>query len=345
MTTTEAMEDTRSKVASMMNADQPKEIIFTKGCTEGINIVANGFAKALLEPGDEIIISQLEHHANIVPWQMTCRHSGAVLKVAPITQNHELDMDQLENMINDRTKIISVSHSSHVLGSILPIREIAAMAHKRNIAVFADGAQAAPHMPVDMQQLDCDFYAFSGHKMGSPTGVGVLYGKEKWLNQIAPLLGGGEMTKEVTFEHSTFSEIPTKFEGGTTHFAGIIATGSLVDYLQELDMQKSSEYEEELLYYCIEKLSKLERVKIFGNAPDKEPLVSFDIEGMDVKQLEKYLNDEWGIAVRAGQLTAQPLMKLLGVKGLLRASFSYYNTYDEVDTFVEAVNAFIEEKS
>lgn len=344
-TTTEEMEDSRSKVASMINAEQSKEIIFTKGCTESINIVANGFARALLQPGDEIIISQLEHHANIVPWQMACRLSGAVLKVAPITPNDELDLNQLESMINNRTKIISVCHSSHVLGSVLPIEKITALAHKRDIAVLADGAQAAPHMPIDMQKLNCDFYTFSGHKMGSPTGIGVLYGKEKWLNKIAPIEGGGEMAKEVSFEHSTYAEIPTKFEAGTTHFAGIIALGSLVNYLQELDMERSSEYEKELLYYCIEKLSALERVNIFGKAQEKEPVVSFNIEGMDVKKLEKYLNEKWGIAVKAGQLTAQPLMKILGVQSLVRASFCYYNTFDEVDTFIDAVKAFIEEKS
>lgn len=246
-------------------------------------------------------------------------------------------------MINGKTRIISVSHSSHVLGSILPINQIAEIAHKRGIAVLADGAQAAPHMPVNMQELDCDFYSFSGHKMGSPTGVGVLYGKEKWLNKIAPLMGGGEMAKEVTFKKSTYAEIPTRFEGGTTPFADIIAFGSLVDYLEEIGQENIEQYELELLSYATEKLSKIERVKIYGNAPEKEPVLSFDIEGANMKKLEKYMNDEWSIAVRAGQLTAQPLMKLLGVQSLIRASFCFYNTFDEVDTFIEAVNAFIAE--
>jgi cysteine desulfurase/selenocysteine lyase len=341
---TEAMEDVRAKIAKMIGAEKPKEVIFTKGCTEAINIVANGFSRSLLNAGDEIIISQLEHHANIVPWHMACRLSGAVLKVAPLTPDDDLDLNQLESMITDRTKIISVSHSSHVLGTIFPIKQIAEIAHKRGIALLADGAQAAPHMPVNMQELDCDFYSIAGHKMGTPTGLGFLYGKEEWLNKIAPLQGGGEMAKEVTFESSAYAEIPTKFEGGTTAFAQIIATGTLVDYLHELDMGKTAQYEEELLYYAVDKLSKVDRVNIFGKAPEKEPLVSFNIEGLDVKKLESYLNAEWGIAVRAGELTAQPLMKLLGAKSLIRASFGYYNTFDEIDTFIDAVETFIKEQ-
>jgi cysteine desulfurase/selenocysteine lyase len=341
---TEAMENTRAKVARMMGAKKSKEIIFTRGCTEGINIVAHGFALSLLKPDDEIIISELEHHANIVPWQMACQITGAVLKVASLTQNGELDLNQLENMISDCTKIISVSHSSHVLGSIFPIKEIAALAHKRGIAVFVDGAQAIPHMPVNVDELDCDFYAFSCHKMGSPTGLGVLYGKETWLQKIAPGMGGGEMASEVTFEHSTYAQIPTKFEAGTQPFAEIIAFGSLIDYLEDIGREACAKYEQELLSYATKKLAGIESIKIYGLATEKEPVVSFDIHGLEVKKLEKYLNDEWSIAVRAGQLTAQPLMKSLGVKGLLRASLCFYNTFDEIDIFVEAVESFIKNK-
>jgi cysteine desulfurase/selenocysteine lyase len=340
---TDALEDARSKAATLMGA-RTREIIFTRGCTEGINIVTHGFALALLKPDDEIIISELEHHANIVPWQMACQISGAVLKVVSLTPDGELDMNQLENMISERTKIISVSHSSHVLGTIFPIKEITALAHEHGVAVFVDGAQAIPHMPVNVQELDCDFYAFSCHKMGSPTGLGVLYGKEKWLNKIAPGLGGGEMAKEVTFERSTYAEIPTKFEAGTQPFAEIIAFGSLIDYLEGIGREQCAKYEQQLLSYATEKLSAIEGVKIYGQAAEREPVISFDIKGAQVKKLEKYLNDEWSIAVRAGELTAQPLMKFLGVKGLLRASLCFYNTFDEIDIFVQAVESFIAEK-
>ena len=344
-TTTELMEDVRAAVAKMMNASDAKEIIFTKGCTEGINIVANGFARAILKPGDEIVISQFEHHANIVPWILACNSTGAVLKVAPISKTDELDLDALENLITDKTRIISVSHTSHVLGSVLPISKIAAMAHKRGIAVLADGVQAAPHMTVDFQELDCDFYTFAVHKMGGPTGVGVLYGKEKWLNKIAPLNGGGEMAKEVTFERCSYADIPTKFEGGTTNFADIIAFGALIDYLEQVGQDKIENYEKALLRYATEKIAAIPGVKVYGKAPEKEPVLSFEILGQDVKKLEKYLNDEWSIAVKAGELSAQPLMKILDVKGLIRASFTFYNTKDEVDTFIEAVKTFIHKYS
>lgn len=341
---TQMMEESREKVAKLMNAANPEEIVFTKGCTEGINIVANGFSRAILKPGDEIVISQLEHHANIVPWQVAYQLTGAKLKVAPLTPADELDIQALENMITDKTRIVSVSHSSHVLGTIQPIQKIAALAHKKGVPLLADGAQTAPHMPIDMQELDCDFYTFSGHKMGSPTGVGVLYGKEEWLNKIAPLNGGGEMSKEVEFEKSKYASIPTKFEGGTSPFADIIAFGTTVDYVSALGMEKIEKYELELLYYMTEKLSEIDRVKIYGKAPEKEPVLSFTVEGMDVKKLEKYLNDEWSIAVKAGDLTAQPLLKVLGVESLIRASLCYYNTVSEVDTFIEAVQTFISKK-
>ena len=341
---TEMVEEAREKVAKLMKAASPKEIIFTKGCTEAINVVAHGFARAILKAGDEIIITQLEHHANIVPWQMASELTGAKLKVVPITPSDEVDMQALEDMITDKTKIISVSHSSHVLGTILPVREIAAIAHRRGIALLADGAQTAPHMPVDMQELDCDFYTFSGHKMGSPTGVGVLYGKEQWLNKIAPLNGGAEMAQQVTFETSKYASIPTKFEAGTTPFADIIAFGTTIDYVSALGMESIEQYELELLHYSTDKLSEIDRVTIYGTAAHKEPLISFKLEGLDVKELEKYLNDNWSIAVKAGQLTAQPLLNVLGVQSLIRASFCYYNTVDEIDTFVEAVKAFISEK-
>ncbi|RYZ00777.1 MAG: cysteine desulfurase [Chitinophagaceae bacterium] len=341
---TELKEEARKKLASFMGAGSETEIIFTKGCTEGINIVANGMAQALLQEGDEIILTQLEHHANIVPWLMAGQLTGAVIRVAPINAAGEVDLDALESLIGDRTRMISVPHSSHVLGSILPIREIAALAHRRGIPVLADGAQAAPHMPVNMQELDCDFYVFSGHKMGTPSGVGVLYGRSEWLGRIAPLIGGGDMSEEVSFSSCSYADAPKKFEGGTQSFADIIAMGPLIDYLNELDMHRTSKYEQDLLHYATEKFAALDRVVLHGTSKDKEPVLSFAIAGGDVKKLEKYLDAEWGIAIRAGDLTARPLMQHLGVKGLARASFTFYNTYAEIDTLTEAVETFIREK-
>ncbi|TCJ13147.1 cysteine desulfurase [Flaviaesturariibacter flavus] len=339
--TTKLRDEARKKMAKMIGAASEKEIVFTKGCTEGINIIANGLAQTLLEEGDEMIVSQLEHHANIVPWLMAGQITGALLKVAPITASGELDLDALESGIGPRTRVISVSHSSHVLGTIFPVKEIAALAKRHDCILVVDGAQAAPHMPIDMQELGCDFYVFSCHKMGSPTGVGVLYGKEERLNELAPLVGGGEMTKDVRFDGCTYADAPNKFEGGTQPFADIIATGTLVDYLQELDMHKSSKYEQALLRYATGKLGAIDRLVIHGTAPEKEPLLSFELAGLDVKKLERYLDKEWNIAIRAGELTAQPLMRHLGVPGLARVSFAFYNTYKEIDTLVEAIRAFI----
>jgi cysteine desulfurase/selenocysteine lyase len=342
--TTELKEEARKKMAKMIGASSEKEVIFTKGCTEGINIVANGLAQTLLEEGDEVILTQLEHHANIVPWQMACQLVGASLKVAPITREGEIDMNALEELINGRTRVISVSHSSHVLGTILPVKEIAALAKRHKIIFVVDGAQAAPHMPVNMQDLGCDFYTFSCHKMGSPTGVGVLWGKEERLNELAPLIGGGEMAKTVAFEECGYADLPTKFEGGTQSFADIIATGTLVDYLEDLGRETTAKYEQALLDYATKKLTLIDRLVIHGTAKEKEPLISFDLPGMDIKKLETYMDKEWGIAIRAGQLTAQPLMKHLGVKGLARVSFTFYNTYKEIDTVAEAIGEFVRKK-
>jgi cysteine desulfurase/selenocysteine lyase len=342
--TTELRDEARKKMAGFLKSGSEKEIVFTKGCTEGLNIVANGIAQSILQPGDEIILTQLEHHANIVPWLMAGQLTGAVIKVAPITEKGELDMNALEDMIGPKTRVISLPHSSHVLGTILPVREVAALAHRRDIAVVVDGAQAAPHMPVNVQELDGDFYTISCHKMGSPTGVGVLYGKQPWLERIAPLIGGGEMAEDVSFESCTYVDPPTKFEGGTQPFADIIATSTLIDFLNDIDMQKSSKYEQALLEYATEKLQAIDRLLIHGTAPEKEPLIAFELAGMDVKKLEQYLDKEWGIAIRAGELTAKPLMKHLGVEGLARISFAFYNTYDEIDTVAAAIQAFIKKE-
>ncbi len=338
---TEAVEEARQKMADMLNAKDKKEIIFVRGATEAINIVALAFERAFLSDGDEILITMLEHHANIVPWQLACQKTGAVLKVAPITKTGELDLEEFESMISDRTKIISFSHSSHVLGTILPAKEICKIAHKRNIPVFVDGAQAAPHMPIDLQDIDCDFYGFSVHKMGGPTGIGVLYGKTDWLDKMPPHHGGSEMADTVTFKKTTYAELPQKFEAGTTAFADIIATGALIDYLNSIGREAIEAYEQELLSYALEKLRSIEGLHIIGSAKEKEPLTTFTIDGVDVKDLEKYLNNEHNIAVRAGKLSAQPLMKFLNIEKAIRASYAWFNTKEEIDALVTAIQAYM----
>jgi cysteine desulfurase/selenocysteine lyase len=338
---TEMMEEARNKMAVFINARSEKEIVFNRGCTEGINMVAGGFERGLLKAGDEILITALEHHANIVPWQMACEQTGAVLKVVPITSSGEIDLNVYETAITDKTKIIAFSHSSHVLGTMLPAKEMVAIAHKRNIPVMLDGAQTAPHKPIDMQDLDCDFYVFSGHKMGMPSGVGVLFGKEEWMKKLPPYEGGADMTEKVTFEKPSYAKGRMKFEAGTMPFAEIIGLGTLLDFLQELDMNKTSAYETELMEYATTLLSSIDGVKIMGSAAEKEPVISFNIAGKDVKELEQFLNNEYNISVRAGDLTAQPLMNILGVKALLRVSFCYYNTTEEIDILAGAVEEFM----
>lgn len=336
---TQAVEEARKKIAKFFGASE-KEIVFTRGCTESINIVAGGFAK-LLKKNDEILITQLEHHANIVPWQMACELSNAQLKVVPILPNGELDMNAYSNMLSDKTKVVAVAHSPNALGTIFPVKEICRLAHKYDAAVLVDGAQAAPHMPVNVKDLDSDFYVMSGHKMGAPTGIGILHGKKKWLEKLPPFEGGSDMAKEVSFEKFTYQGIPQKFEAGTTPFAEIIAFGTLIDFVNKLDIEKTSKYEQSLLKYATEKLSTIAELTIVGTAPEKERVLSFHLNKKDVKKLEKYLDEEHNIFVRAGDLSTQPLMKVLGVKGLLRASMCYYNTRVEIDTFVAAVKNFL----
>ncbi|HWJ90085.1 MAG TPA: SufS family cysteine desulfurase [Flavisolibacter sp.] len=338
---TKELEETRKKTADFIGAGSPQEIIFTRGCTESINIVATGFARGILEKGDEILITQLEHHANIIPWQMACETTGAKLVVAPIRKNGELDLEAFAKLINTKTKLISVLHSSHVMGTILPIREITRLAHKKDIPVLVDGAQSAPHMPVNMRELDCDFYTFSGHKMGTPSGVGVLYGRKQWLDKLPPGQGGGDMASKVTFEKSEYADLPEKFEAGTAPFAEIISFGALIDYLNELDMEKTSAYEKELMHYAEEKLSLIDGLTIMGSAEEREPVLSFAIDGVKMKKLEKEMSDEYNIMIRSGDLTAQPLLEVLGVKELARISFCYYNTKGEVDYFVAALRNFL----
>ena len=338
---TEAYDATRKKVANWINAKSEKEIVFVKSATEGINVVALAFERGILKADDEILITALEHHANIVPWQIACQQTGAKLIVAPINETGDLEMDKFEKLITDKTKIISVSHSSNVLGTILPIKAIVKLARKQNIPVMVDGAQMAPHSPLDMQDLGCDFYTFSGHKMGSASGVGILYGKTEWLEKLHPHHGGSEMAQKVTFEKTDYKSDFQKFEAGTSAFAEIIAFGSLVDYIQELGTQKLADYEQELLTYATEKLRTFENLKIIGTSEEKEPVISFYIEGQDMKKLEKYLNDEANIAVRAGKLSAETLLSYLNVPVLLRVSLCYFNTREEIDTLVKVMQDFL----
>lgn len=341
---TSRIEEVRKKVAAFIGASSEKNIVFTRGCTESINIVAGGFAKGILKKGDEILITSLEHHANIVPWQMACELSGAILKVVPLIDTGEVDIKAYKQMLTDKTKIVAMVHASHVLGTILPVKQMIKWAHEKNIPVMLDGAQAIPHMPLDIQELDCDFYTFSVHKMGGPTGLGVLYGKKKWLDQIPAFEGGGDMTKKVTFEKYEYAEVPQKFEAGTMPFAEVIAFDALIDFLEKINMGKMFQYEQDLLHYTEKEFNQIEGLYMMGSSADKEAVISFHIGDNDVKLLEKYLSNDHNIFVRAGELSAQPLMKLLGVKGLLRVSFCYYNTKDEVDTLVKALKTYLRNK-
>jgi cysteine desulfurase/selenocysteine lyase len=342
---TEAYEETRAKFAKFLNAKDPKEIVFTPSCTASINMVANGFARAFLKEGDEILISTMEHHSNIIPWQMACEQTGAKLVISPIKSSGELDMNAYAALLSEKTKIVSICHSSNVLGTITPVNDIVRLAHAKNIPVLIDGAQTAPHMKVDMQEIDCEYFVFSVHKMGGPAGVGVLYGKSEWLDKLPPEWGGEAMATEVTFSKATYQPAPKKFEAGTPPFEEIVACSVLIDYVEAVDLHKAEKYEVELMEYATERLSEIKGVKIYGVAPVKEPVVSFDLEGMDVKELESFLNDEYNIAVKAGDLTAQPLMSHLGVKGLLRLAFCYYNTPEEIDIFIDAVKHFVNTRS
>lgn len=349
MAITEQLDQTRQQVADMINASKD-EVVFVRGCTEGINLVATCFERAILQPGDEIIITMMAHHSNYLPWEMACHQTKAVLKVLPITPSGEIDLNQLQDALTDKTRLIAIEHSSHVLGTINPVEKIVQMAHQRNIAVLVDGAQAAPHMPVDMRELGCDFYTFSGHKMGSPSGVGVLYGRKEWLEKLPPYQLGEDMEKTVSIARtfstpkSSFKPAPQKFEAGTPPFVEIIAFGSVIEYLQGIGQQRIADYEQELLHYTVGKLESLDRVHIIGSAPEKEPLISFTIDGISAKKAESWFNEHTGIALRAGDLSSQPLMKALSLEGVLRISMGFYNTPQEVDQFLDALQACIREQ-
>ncbi|SHH07163.1 aminotransferase class V-fold PLP-dependent enzyme [Flagellimonas flava] len=332
---TDAYEAARKKIQTHFNIAKAHEVILTSGTTHSINLVANGFT-AFVKEGDEILVSAMEHHSNIVPWQMLCERTGGVLKVIPMDLNGELVMEEYHKLLSDRTKLVFCNHVSNALGTINPIKEIIDAAHRMGAAVLIDGAQAAPHIKADMQDLDVDFYTVSAHKICGPTGVGMLYGKEEWLNKLPPYQGGGEMIAEVTFEKTTYADLPHKFEAGTPNICGGIAFGAALDYMNSIGFAALAHYEEELLKYATEQLLDIVGLKIYGTSENKTSVISFNIEGIHPYDIGTIL-DKLGIAVRTGHHCAQPIMDFYGIPGTVRASFSFYNTKDEVDVLVEGV--------
>lgn len=333
---TEKYEEAREKVRGFINATVVEEIIFTSGTTDSINLVAQTFSEAFLNEGDEIIISAMEHHSNIVPWQMACERKGAKLNVVPFNGKGELIMEEYDKLLSDKTKIVAITHVSNTLGTINPVEEIVEKAHALNIPVLLDGAQSVPHLKVDVQDLNCEFYAFSGHKMFGPTGVGVLYGKKEWLEKLPPYKGGGDMIKEVTFEKTTYNTLPHKMEAGTPNIVGGIALGAAIDYMNKVGFDFIQQQEDELLTYATEKIKVIEGLKIIGTAAKKAGVLSFVIEGMHPFDLGTIL-DQQGVAVRTGHHCTQPIMDFYQIPGTARASFAFYNTKEEVDVFVEAL--------
>lgn len=332
---TDAYEASRTKIQNHISAQFAHEVLFTSGTTHSVNLVANGFA-SILKAGDEVLVSALEHHSNIVPWQMLCEKTGAVLKVIPMNEKGELVMEKFDQLLSDKTKIVTVNHISNALGTINPIKYMIDKAHQFGAAVFIDGAQAVPHLKPNVQELDCDFYAFSGHKLCGPTGTGILYGKEAWLNKLPPYQGGGEMIKEVTFEKTTYAELPHKFEAGTPNIAGGIVLGTAVDYMNSVGFENIQKQETELLNYATEQLLAIEGLKIYGTAEAKTSVISFNIDGIHPYDIGTIV-DKLGIAVRTGHHCAQPIMNFFEIPGTIRASFAFYNTKEEIDVMVEAV--------
>jgi cysteine desulfurase/selenocysteine lyase len=335
-----AYENARATVQKHLNAALSHEIIFTSGTTESINLVANSFGKKYIKAGDEIIISEMEHHSNILPWQILCEEKGAVLKVIPINEKGELLIDEYKKLLCDKTKIVAVTHISNTLGTINPVKEIIALAHEKNIPVLIDGAQAVPHIKVDVQDLDADFYCFSGHKIFGPTGVGILYGKEKWLNEMPPYKVGGGTIKTVSFGKTEYADLPLKFEAGTPHIEGGIGLAAAIDYVNEIGLENIGDYECELLEYATTKLSAVEGLRIIGAAKEKASVISFVIEEVHPLDIGTIL-DKQGIAVRTGHHCTQPLMEHFDLQGTIRASFVFYNTKEEIDVLVNGIQKAI----
>ena len=333
---TDAFEASRKKIASFINAAHDYEVIFTRGTTDAINLVSHCYGKQFVQAGDTIIISAMEHHSNIVPWQMLCEEKNATLKVIPINGKGELLMEEFKEMLDATVKLVAVNYVSNSLGTINPVKEIIEMAHQQNIPVLLDAAQAVQHMAIDVQELDVDFLAFSGHKLYGPTGIGVLYGKEKWLNQMPPYQGGGEMIKTVSFEKTTYNDLPFKFEAGTPNIEAAICLSAAVDYINEIGLENIQQYEHELLLYATEKLKDIEGIRFIGTAENKASVVGFIIENVHPYDVGVIL-DQLGIAVRTGHHCTQPLMDFYGVPGTVRASFSFYNTKEEIDVLVQGL--------
>jgi cysteine desulfurase/selenocysteine lyase len=338
---TDQFEAARIKVKDFINAASDKEIIFVKGTTEAINLVAQAFGRANIKAGDEIVISGMEHHSNIVPWQMLCQQTGAVLKIAPINHKGELIYDEFEKLLNDKTRLVSVVHMSNALGTINPVRKIIAAAHGKGIPVLLDGAQAIPHMPVDVRELDCDFYAFSGHKLYGPSGIGVLYGKQALLEAMPPYQGGGDMIRKVTFEETEYNVLPYKFEAGTPSIADVVGLGAAIDYLNEIGMDAVAAYEAELLAYATEQARQIKGLRIIGEAEHKGAILSFVLDRIHPHDIGTML-DSLGIAVRAGHHCAMPVMDFFEVPATARASFAMYNTKEEIDVLMQGIKSLIE---
>lgn len=333
---TDLHEQAREKVRKFINAGSVNEIIFTRGTTESLNLVVSSFCDGFMSEGDEVIVSVMEHHSNIVPWQLQAARKGISLRVIPMNDKGELLLDEYEKLFTERTKIVSVTHVSNVLGTVNPVKEIVRIAHEHGVPVMVDGAQSTPHFAVDVQDIDCDFFAFSGHKMYGPTGVGVLYGKEDWLDRMPPYQGGGEMIESVSFEKTVFEHLPFKFEAGTPDYVATHGLATAIDYISSIGIDNISRHEQELTKYCMERMQEIDGIRLFGTANDKDAVVSFlvgDIHHLDMGTLL----DRLGIAVRTGHHCAQPLMIRLGIQGTVRASFAMYNTKEEIDVLVEGI--------
>ena len=338
---TDKFEATREKIRAFINAKSEKEIIFVRGATEAINLVAQSYGKSQFKAGDEIVISAMEHHANIVPWQILCQQIGTVLKVAPMNRNGELIFEEFEKLLGEKTKLVAIAHMSNALGTINPVEKIIAAAHGKNVPVLLDGAQAIPHMPVDVKALDCDFYVFSGHKLYGPSGTGVLYGRQALLETMPPYQGGGDMIRQVTFEKTTYAGLPQKFEAGTPAIAEIIGLGAAIDYVSAIGMDNIAAYEAELLDYATEQAQQIKGLNIIGQAAEKGGILSFTLDHIHPHDIGTML-DSLGIAVRAGHHCAMPVMDFYGVPATARASFAMYNTRQEIDVLMQGIKSLIE---
>ncbi len=338
---TSLYEEARTTVQNFIGAPKTSQIIFTSGATGSINLVAFSFGESILKAGDEIILSTMEHHSNIVPWQMACERKGASLKIIPVTDIGELDIEAYKNLFSDRTRIVAVTHVSNVLGTINPVKEIVQIAHSHGVPILLDGAQAVQHEPVNVADLDCDFYAFSGHKIYGPTGIGVLYGKEEWLERLPPYQGGGDMIDQVTFEKTTYNVLPFKFEAGTTNFIGAIGMAESMNYLSSIGLENIQRYEQQLRDYAIQKLGAIPQLRMYGTSEHKAAVFSFILNNVHPYDTGLII-DKYGVAVRTGTHCAMPLMQRFGIHGTVRASFCFYNTMEEVDRLCDALNAVLD---